>query len=158
MLDIKELFSKFENALRGHDWFYDFADDHSVWTRGRDERKALEAMAKKLVANGMDSMEVAQTWNEFSPSRMGAEPSQFEAPKPQPERVFKNKAVRPTMGEVVKLKKELGISASEANFRLRFGVEPSDTERRLAKSNGGRFYLHFASHPELWEWQVKEVC
>ena len=60
---------------------------------------------------------------------------------------------RPRMGEVVALKKELGCSASEANFRLRFGVEPSDTERDIANSNGGRFILHFPSHPELWEWQ-----
>lgn len=60
------------------------------------------------------------------------------------------------MGEVVKLKNELGISASEANFRLKFGVEPSDVERDIAQAQGGRFILHFPSHPEIWEWQ--QVC
>jgi|TARA_R100000084_G_scaffold89732_2_gene43810 hypothetical protein len=153
MIKNKELLSKFTNALRSHDWFFDFSDDHSVWTRGRDERSALVAMAKHLVAQGMDSIEVAKLWNEFAPSRFGAEPSQFEAPKAKPQRVFVKEMARPRMGEVVALKKELGCSASEANFRLRFGVEPSEVEREIAKSQGGRFVLHFPSHPELWEWQ-----
>ena len=143
MIKNKELLSKFTNALRSHDWFFDFSDDHSVWTRGRNEKESLVAMAKKLVADGMDSIEVANLWNEFAPSRFGAEPQS----------VFVKEMARPRMGEVVALKKELGCSASEANFRLRFGVEPSDTERDIANSNGGRFILHFPSHPELWEWQ-----
>ena len=153
MIKNKELLSKFTNALRSHDCFFDFSDDHSVWTRGRDERKSLVAMAKHLVAQGMDSIEVAQLWNEFAPSRFGAEPSQFEAPKAKPQRVFLNKPNRPTMGDVIRLKKELGCSTSEANFRLKFGVEPSDVERDIAKAQGGRFILHFPSHPEIWEWQ-----
>ena len=81
MIKNKELLSKFTNALRSHDWFFDFSDDHSVWTRGRNEKESLVAMAKKLVADGMDSIEVANLWNEFAPSRFGAEPFQFEAPK-----------------------------------------------------------------------------
>ncbi len=149
----KELLTNFRNALQSHDWFFDFSDDHSVWTRGRDERQSLVAMAKALVAQGMDSIEVANLWNEFAPSRFRAEPFQFEAPKAKPQKVFVKEMVRPRMGEVVALKKELGCSASEANFRLRFGVEPSEVEREIAKSQGGRFVLHFPSHPELWEWQ-----
>ncbi len=152
----KELLTNFRNALQSHDWFFDFSDDHSVWTRGRDERSSLVAMAKRLVAQGMDSIEVSQLWNEFAPSRFGAEPSQFETPKPKLERVFLKPLHRARASEVVKLKKELGISASEANFRLKFGVEPSDVEHDIAKAQGGRFILHFPSHPELWEWQ--QVC
>jgi len=67
------------------------------------------------------------------------------------EKTFKNKLARPRMGEVVKLKKELGISASEANFRLRYGVKPSQFEINFAQQNQGRFVFHWASHPELWE-------
>lgn len=154
MIKNKELLSKFQNALQFHDWFFDFSDDHSVWTRGRDARKALVAMAKNLVAQGMDSKEVAELWNASAPSRFAVGAVQFEAPKPKPERVFKKKLGRPTAGEVVRLKKELGISASEANFRLKFGVEPSETEKGIAKANGGRFILHFPSHPDIWEWQT----
>jgi len=55
------------------------------------------------------------------------------------------------MNQVVKLKKELGISTSEANFRLRYGVEPSQFEIDFAQQNQGRFVFHFPSHPELWE-------
>ena len=52
----KELLTNFRNALQSHDWFFDFSDDHSVWTRGRGERKSLVAMAKHLVSEGMDSI------------------------------------------------------------------------------------------------------
>ena len=42
-----ELKQNFTNALRFHDWFFDFSDDHSVWTRGRDEKASLVAMGKQ---------------------------------------------------------------------------------------------------------------
>ncbi len=148
-----ELQEKFTNALKSHDWFFDFSDDHSVWTRGRNERDSLVAMSRHLVATEeMTSAQVANLWNKFAPNRFQSIPSQFEAPKPKAERRFINRPPRPKMGEVVALKKELGCSASEANFRLTFGVEPSETEREIAESNGGRFILHFPSHPEIWEW------
>ena len=148
-----DMLTNFENALKSHDWFFDFSDDHSVWLRGRDEREFLRATAKQLVANGMDSIEVANLWNEFAPSRFGAEPSTFEPSAPKPQRVFAKELARPRVNEVVALKKELACSASEASFRLRFGVEPSDIERDIAKSNGGRFIFHFPRHPELWHWE-----
>ena len=152
MIKNKELLSNFTNLLQAHDWFFDFSDDHRVWTQGRDEKQSLLAMGKKLVADGADSIWIANLWNEFAPSRFGVEPSRFEAPKAKPQKVFLSKPNRPTMGEVVALKKELGCSASEANFRLRFGVEPSEVEREIADSNGGRVIFHFPSHPQLWEW------
>ena len=151
MIKIKNMINDFRNALKSHDWFFDFSDDHSVWTRGFNAKKDLESTAQALVANGTSSAEVATLWNEFAPERFQINDETF-APKPKAkEKVFKNKLGRPTMGEVVKLKKELGISASEANFRLRYGVEPSKFEREFAQQNQGRFVFHFPSHPELWE-------
>ena len=148
-----EMKEKFTNALKSHDWFFDFSDDHSVWTRGRDERDSLVAMGKHLVATKeMTSAQVANLWNKFAPNRFQSKPPQFEAPRPKPQRRFINRPPRPKTGEVVALKKELGCSASEANFRLSFGVEPSELERKIADKAGGRFILHFASHPEIWEW------
>ena len=151
MIKIDNTLTNFINALESHDWFYDFADDYSVWSRGRDARKSLESMARNLVANGKDSAEVATLWNESAPERFQVDSTTFAPKAPKLEKTFKNKLARPRMGEVVKLKKELGISASEANFRLRYGVEPSQFEIDFAQQYQGRFVFHWASLPELWE-------
>ena len=151
MIKIDNTLTNFINALESHDWFYNYADDHSVWTRGFDAQKRLESMAHNLVANGKDPAEVATLWNESAPKRFQVDSSTYAPKAPKLQKTFKNKLARPRMGEVVKLKKELGISASEANFRLRYGVEPSQFEIDFAQQNQGRFVFHWDSHPELWE-------
>ena len=149
-----ELKENFIKALKSHDWFFDFSDDHSVWTRGRDEKSSLVAMGEQLVkSEEMTSGQVANLWNEFAPERFRVSGNHFEPTPKKPERVFLNEINRPSMGDVIRLKKELGCSTSEANFRLKFGVEPSETEREIAESMDGRFIFHFPCHPELWEWK-----
>lgn len=32
---------QFFNECLRHDWFYDYSDDHSVWTRGFENKKRL---------------------------------------------------------------------------------------------------------------------
>lgn len=32
---------EFYNACRGHDWFYDYTEDFSVWTRGKNNRDRI---------------------------------------------------------------------------------------------------------------------
>ena len=151
MTMIKDLLTEFENDLKYHDWFYDYSDDHSVWTRGREQRKDLQNTANTLVRTKQATAEeVADLWNTYAPDRYQSKPVNFAPPKPKKIRVFKNKMHRPTMGEIVRLKKELGISISEANFRLRYGVEPSEYEKSVARTSDGRFFFHWNSHPELW--------
>lgn len=41
-----ESFDAFVARLGAHDWYYEFSDDNSVWRAGRDESKALAALAK----------------------------------------------------------------------------------------------------------------
>lgn len=151
---INDLLTEFTNDLKSHDWFYDYSDDHSVWNRGRNERKQLQNVANTLVNTKQASAdEVAKLWNTYAPDRFQSKPTNFDKTKPKRVRVFKNKTYRPTMGEIVKLKKDLQISTSEANFRLKYGVEPSDYEKSVAKTSDGRFFFHWNSHPELWEWK-----
>ena len=33
--------------LQGHDWYYEYSDDHSVWTKGRNKRHQLQALAQE---------------------------------------------------------------------------------------------------------------
>lgn len=46
IVDFKELRKLFREALKQHDFFYDFSDDISVWRRGKYESDTL----KKVVA------------------------------------------------------------------------------------------------------------
>ena len=143
MLKIKELWTRFETLLKTHDWLFDFADDHSVWTRGHEERERLRSLA--LTLGKTDSERVSNLWNALCPDGFERSTESFEPKAPKPKKVFINSLHRATMGEVVKLKNELGISRKESAFRLKFGVEPSDIEREIG------FIFHFPSHPEMWE-------
>lgn len=39
---------QYKQRLSSHDWSYEYSDDHSVWSRGRDERQRLSAQARQL--------------------------------------------------------------------------------------------------------------
>ena len=41
--------TKLEALLRSHDWFYDYSDDHSVWSRGQRENDAINAEQHRLI-------------------------------------------------------------------------------------------------------------
>ena len=32
---------EFLNMLENHDWYYEYSDDHSQWTKGRQQRAAI---------------------------------------------------------------------------------------------------------------------
>lgn len=42
-MDIAQYF----NLLEAHDWFYEFSDDHSVWSRGHEEHNRLKSIANQ---------------------------------------------------------------------------------------------------------------
>lgn len=47
-------------ALKKHDWFYEFSDDHSVYQRGRAAFMQLLQAQKKLDPK-------YETWNQYAP-------------------------------------------------------------------------------------------
>ena len=59
------------DILRGlvarFDFFYQFSDDHGVWTRGSNQRDAINAEIAKLVGQGVSSEIINDVWNEFAP-------------------------------------------------------------------------------------------
>lgn len=76
---INDLLTEFTNDLKAHDWFYDYSDDHSVWTRGRNERKQLQNVASTLVKTKQASTdEVTELWNTYAPDRFQSQPKNFE--------------------------------------------------------------------------------
>lgn len=46
---------QYEQALRSHDWYYDYSDDHRYYTKGRDEWAAISRMRKELKEAGLDA-------------------------------------------------------------------------------------------------------
>lgn len=47
----KVTLSKYYDMLSGHDWYYDYSDDHGVWQRGRDASEHLRRIAE---SNGQE--------------------------------------------------------------------------------------------------------
>ena len=153
MIKIKKLFTTLENLLKSHDWTFDFSDDHSVWTRGNEERERLRSIA--LTLGEHDSERVANLWNALCPMGFERSTESFEPKKVEPKWRLRN-GVKPNrnfrFSAVNKIRRELGDenletaeSRKEAVFRLTWGVEPSDLEREIG------FIFHFASHPEMAE-------
>jgi hypothetical protein len=49
-----------DRLLQFHDWSYEFSDDHRVWKRGTDERNAINQEQKRLISNGLATIEEVQ--------------------------------------------------------------------------------------------------
>ena len=58
--------NEFETMLRGHDWFYHYSDDHRYYTRGRDQRDAIDRAIVELTEQGLRE-EARQLFNDLSP-------------------------------------------------------------------------------------------
>lgn len=52
---------QYRTALAGHDWYYDYSDDYSVWAAGQRQREALREMRKNIDTTGA-------IWNEYAPA------------------------------------------------------------------------------------------
>jgi len=37
--------TEFYDLLEGHDWYYEYSDDYSVWSAGHKKQKAIELIA-----------------------------------------------------------------------------------------------------------------
>lgn len=48
-------------ALRQHDWYYMYSDDHKVWQRGREAAARIEEMRRELDIE-------FKVWNENCPA------------------------------------------------------------------------------------------
>ena len=65
---MNENLKQLELLLSRHDWYFDYSDDHSAWTRGRREREAINAEQKRLLSEGLaDPTEVAALADKYRP-------------------------------------------------------------------------------------------
>lgn len=62
---------EFEQALKHHDWYFDYSDDHRVWQRGMHSIDALRAQYAVLVGAGHRA-EANELWHKYAPAGHGA--------------------------------------------------------------------------------------
>ena len=57
-----------DRLLQIHDWHYEFSDDHRVWQRGVDQWDSINQEQKRLINNGLATVEeVQELTNKYAP-------------------------------------------------------------------------------------------
>ena len=54
---MNEALTTLDRLMAFHDWYYDYSDDYSQWCRGRDQRAAINAEQRRVVAEGLATQE-----------------------------------------------------------------------------------------------------
>jgi hypothetical protein len=68
---MNEQLVKLDRMLASHDWYYDYSDDHSVWCRGRDQRAAINAEQRRLIAERLaDPTELVALADKYRPKNI----------------------------------------------------------------------------------------
>jgi len=52
----------YRELLATHDWFYDYSDDHTAWSRGK-------AMSQKIFGLRAQVDPTGKIWNEYAPDQ-----------------------------------------------------------------------------------------
>lgn len=55
----------FEQILALHDWFYQYSDDYSVYSRGRRQQQSIESMHRSLRMMGLGE-QADQLYNKYA--------------------------------------------------------------------------------------------
>ena len=54
---MNEALINLDRLLATHDWYYNYSDDYTVWTRGQIERSAIDAEQRRLISEGLATAE-----------------------------------------------------------------------------------------------------
>lgn len=55
----------FEQLCKDHDWYYQYSDDHRVWTKGRDEYSRLQSKYQWMLTKCPESAKAI--WEQYNP-------------------------------------------------------------------------------------------
>jgi hypothetical protein len=65
---MNESLAVLEKLLLSHDWYFDYSDDYSAWKKGMAEREAINQERKRLVSNGLATVEeIVELTNKYAP-------------------------------------------------------------------------------------------
>lgn len=59
-MELKTEIQKYEDMLKFHDWYFEWSDDHRVWSKGNINWKILQEKQKKLDLT-------FEIWNKYAP-------------------------------------------------------------------------------------------
>ena len=54
---MNEALINLDRLLATHDWYYNYSDDYTVWTRGQIERSAIDAEQRRLISECLATAE-----------------------------------------------------------------------------------------------------
>ena len=54
---MNEALINLDRLLAIHDWYYNYSDDYTAWTRGQIERGAIDAEQRRLISEGLATAE-----------------------------------------------------------------------------------------------------
>jgi hypothetical protein len=57
---------RLRKLMESHDWYYDFSDDYSVWSKGHQQHNAIRRLAESLDQRGV-SDEVDELFKRYRP-------------------------------------------------------------------------------------------
>lgn len=72
-MNAQELAQKLIDTAKGHDWDYQYADNHGEWTRGNNHRESIRNVYFQL--ERVDPALAVQTWNMIAPERFQYNPA-----------------------------------------------------------------------------------
>lgn len=61
------MLEELEAALKSHDWYYNYSDDHGSWQKGNIEEKTISRLMRELLDAGFGE-EAAELYNSISPN------------------------------------------------------------------------------------------
>ena len=57
---MEDVLEQYVLRLKSHDWYYEYSDDHNVWSRGIREKDDLRRLQEKYDIN-------YEIWNKYAP-------------------------------------------------------------------------------------------
>lgn len=69
---VETLVQELIDASQGHDWFFEYADDYSTWSRGNEQRTRISHAFAAL--DEVDPKVSVETWNRVAPARFHFRP------------------------------------------------------------------------------------
>ena len=54
-------------ALKSHDWYFEFSDDHRYWKKGVEQQKNIQRLIRQV-----DKKEAQKLWKKYAPKNKAA--------------------------------------------------------------------------------------
>jgi hypothetical protein len=58
------IFDSFKVLLGAHDWSFEMSDDPGAWERGRETKRAIAGLARKMLAMGIEREDIEYLVNQ----------------------------------------------------------------------------------------------